>query len=86
MALHDIFVAFEAGVYYTEGDVNAATRGCSPCDMDHVQLRRMMVDYAMVDRAANGARYRRVHGYLALFNWDPAISRTRPFHRDGQTP
>jgi hypothetical protein len=45
-----------------------------------------MVDYAMADRAANGTRYRRVHGYLTPFNWDPAVPGTRPFHRDGQTP
>ncbi len=55
-------------------------------DLDKGQLMRMMVDYAMLNRAANGTRYRQVHGYLALFNWDPAIPGTRAFHPDGQTP
>jgi hypothetical protein len=85
-ALHYIVAAFEAGVCYTESDVNVAIRGRNPFDIDHVQPRRMMVDYAMLDRAANGTRYRRVHGCLALFNWDPAIPGTRPFHSEGQMP
>ena len=69
-----------------ESDVTAANRGRNPFDVDHVQLRRMMVDHAMLDCAANGTRYRRVHGYLTLFNWAPAIPGTRPFHREGKTP
>ena len=85
-ALHYILAAFEAGVYYTESDVNAAIQGRNPFDIDHVQLRRMMVDYAMLDRAADGTQYRRVHGYLALFSWDVAIPGTRPFHGDSHTP
>ena len=83
--MHYILAAFEAGVYYTESDVNAAIRGRNPFDMDHVHRRRMMADHAMLDRAANGTRSRRVHGYMALFNWYPANPGT-PFHRDGQTP
>ena len=66
----------EGGVYYSESDVNAAIRGRSPFDTDAIdkgQLRRVMVDYAMLDRAAKGTRYRRVHGNSAV-----------PLH--GQTP
>ncbi len=85
-ALHYICPAFEVGVYYTESSVNDPIRDRNPFDTDDVQLRRMMVDYAMMERAANGTRYRRVDGYLALFSWDPGIPGTRPFHRDGETP
>ena len=85
-ALHYICPTFEVGVYYTESAFNDPIRDRNPFDTDDVQLRRMMVDYAMMDRAANGTRDLRVDGYLALFSWDPGIPGTRPFHRDGETP
>ena len=64
-------------------------RGRNPFEVDDVDKalpRRMTVDCAMLDRAANGTRYRRVRGYLALFNSDPATPGTRSLHSDGQTP
>ena len=78
-ALHYILQAFEAGRDYNEAQVNASIQDRNPFDIDHVQLRRMMVDNAMLDRTADGSRYRRHHGYLAAFNWDPAIPGTCPF-------
>ncbi len=78
-ALHYILQDFETGKDYDEAQVNATIQGRSPFDIDHVQLRRMMVDNAMLDRTADGSRYRRSHGYLAMFNWDRAIPGTRPF-------
>ena len=78
-ALHYILQAFETGRDYNEAQVNAAIQGRNPFDIDHVQLRRMMVDDAMLDRTADGSQYRRHHGYLAVFNWDPDIPGTRPF-------
>ncbi len=74
-ALHYICPAFEVGVYYTESAVNDPIRDRNPFDTDDVQLRRMMVDYAMMDRAANGTRDRRVDGYLAPFQLGPGYSR-----------
>lgn len=78
-ALHYVLQAFETGRDYNEAQVNAAIQRRNPFDIDHVQLRRMMVDNAMLDRTADGSRYRRSHGYLAMFNWDRAIPGTRPF-------
>ena len=78
-ALHHILQDFETGRDYNEAQVNAIIQSRNPFDIDHVRLRRMMVDSAMLDRTADGSRYRRHHGYLALFNWDPAIPGTRPF-------
>ena len=78
-ALHYVLQAFETGRDYKEAQVNATIQGRNPFDIDHVGLRRMMVDNAMLDRTADGSRYRRSHGYLAMFNWDPAIPGTRPF-------
>ena len=78
-ALHYVLQNFETGRDYNEAEVNAVILGRNPFDIDHVQIRRMMVDSAMLDRTADGSRYRRHHGYLALFNWDPAIPGTRPF-------
>ncbi len=78
-ALHYILQSFETGKDYSEAQVNATIQDRNPFDIDHVQLRRMMVDNAMLDRTADGSRYRRHQGYLAMFNWDPAIPGTRPF-------
>ena len=78
-ALHYLLQAFETGRNYNEAQVNAAIQRRNPFDIDHVQLRRMMVDNAMLDRTADGSRYRRSHGYLAMFNWDRAIPGTHPF-------
>ncbi len=78
-ALHYILQDFETGRDYNEAQVNAVIQNRNPFDIDHVQLRRMMVDNAMLDRTVDGSRYHRHHGYLAVFNWDPAIPGTRPF-------
>ena len=78
-ALHYVLQAFETGKNYNEAQVNSVIQDRNPFDIDHVQLRRMMVDNAMLDRTADGSRYRRHHGYLAIFNWDRAIPGARPF-------
>ena len=80
VALHYILGGFETGEEYSEADVNSIIQERNLFDIDHVQIRRYMVDYAMLDRTADGSRYRRTHGYLALANWDPAIPGARPFH------
>ena len=58
---------------YTEDEVNSTIQARNPFAIDHVQIRRYLVDFAMLDRKDDGGLYRVAPGYLTLARWDPAI-------------
>ena len=58
IALVYLLRAFRIRETYTEDEVNSLILERSPFAMDHVHLRRYLVDYKMLDRRANGTGYR----------------------------
>lgn len=72
-ALHYILRAFRSGDVYSEEEVNVAILERSPFALDHVQIRRYLVDYGMLGRKSDGSEYRVARTYLALARWDPDI-------------
>ncbi len=72
-ALHYILRGFKGGVDYTEEEVNATISERNPFRIDHVQLRRFLVDYGMLGRRDDGSQYRVIHTYLSLAKWDTDI-------------
>ena len=73
VALHYSQIAFDSGQEYTERQVNTAIQRGNIFDMDHVQIRRHLVDYGMLSRSADGRTYSIFDRYLSLAEWDPVI-------------
>ncbi|MDP6455334.1 MAG: DUF2087 domain-containing protein [SAR202 cluster bacterium] len=73
VALHYFQIAFDSGQEYTERQVNTAIQRGNIFDMDHVQIRRHLVDYGMLSRSADGRTYSISERYLSLAEWDPVI-------------
>ena len=75
VALLHLLRAFKIRDTYTEGEVNSKIRDRSPFATDHVQLRRYLVDYGMLDRRGDGSEYRVGHTWMELVRLDPQLSR-----------
>ncbi len=75
-------MAFEPGREYTEPQVNNYIMDGNLFDTDHVQIRRYLVDYRMLDRSSNGKSYTTSNDYVSLADWDPMITHPhdRPTH------
>lgn len=82
VALLHLLRAFKIRDTYTEGEVNSKILDRSPFAMDHVQLRRYLVDYGMLERKKDGTGYRVGHIWMALVRLDPQLSRSPG---DGET-
>ncbi len=82
IALHYFQMAFEPGREYTEPQVNNYIMDGNLFDIDHVQIRRYLVDYRMLDRSSNGKSYTTSNDYVSLADWDPMITHPhdRPIH------
>ena len=78
IALHYFQMAFEPGATYAERQVNFAIEQGNLFEVDHVQVRRYLVDYGMLDWSADGTSYTLSQAYLSLADWDPAISQVGP--------
>ncbi len=73
IALHYFQMAFEPHRVYSEPQVNDYIKDGNLFDIDHVQIRRHLVDYRMLDRSANGKSYTTSQEYLSLADWDPLV-------------
>ena len=73
VALHYFQIAFVAGETYNEPQVNAAIQRGNIFDLDHVQIRRYLVDYGMLNRSPDGRMYQLSDAYLSLAQWDPIV-------------
>ena len=74
VALLHLLRAFKIRDTYTEDEVNSKILDRSPFAMDHVQLRRFLVDYGMLERKKDGTGYRVGHTWMALVRLDPQLS------------
>ena len=74
IALLYILRGFKVRETYTEDEVNSAIDDRSLFAIDHVQVRRYLVDYGMLERMTDGSRYRVAHTWMSLARWDPAIA------------
>lgn len=73
VALHYLLTYLEPDVAHSEEDINLLIRHRNPFGIDHVQLRRLLVDCSMLERTPDGGEYRASDGYLAEAEWDPQI-------------
>ena len=74
VALLYLLRGFRVRDTYTEDEVNSKIRDRSPFVTDHVQLRRYLVDYGMLDRRRDGSAYRVGHTWMDLVRLDPRLS------------
>jgi hypothetical protein len=78
LILYSAVRALEVGLPYTEDEINDAivqwqkSRG-SFIDLDHVTLRRYLVDLGFLDRNPSGSVYAVIHSFLEEADWDPLI-------------
>ena len=73
VALHYFQMAFSADAIYSEAEVGRAIQEGNIFATDHVQIRRHLIDYGMLQRTASGDRYRLSDSYLSLATWDPDV-------------
>ena len=73
VALHYISRGFDHGHEYSEDDVNQKIAERNMFRLDHVHLRRYLIDHLMLERSRDGARYKVSRGYLSLAQWDSEI-------------
>ncbi len=72
-ALHFVREGFEPGRAYSEHEANTTIRHFNLFEIDHVQIRRHLVDYGLLRRNSDGTGYELDRGYLDLARWDPDI-------------
>lgn len=68
---------FDPGREYREGEVNEILEDwlatfCEPYGIDHVTLRRLLVDSRLLSRTTSGASYRVTTGKIGDVDADPA--------------
>ncbi len=68
----------ELGQPYDEGEIDDAIlewqeRIGGPVDIDHVTIRRYLVDMGFLDRNPSGTVYAVIHSFLDEGEWDKAI-------------
>lgn len=73
VALHYISRGFDHGHEYSEDEVNQKIAERNLFRLDHVHLRRYLVDHLMLERSRDGAVYKVSWGYLSLAQWDSEI-------------
>ena len=78
VALHYLLIGLDAGVVYSEEEVNLAIRQRNPFAIDHVQLRRILIEHRMLERTPDGGEYRTSDGYRQFADWDSAVVEPSP--------
>jgi hypothetical protein len=78
LILYSAIRRLELGLPYTEDEVNDAIvewqkRHGGFLDLDHVTLRRYLVDLGFLDRNPSGSVYAVIHSFLEEADWDPRI-------------
>ena len=73
VALHYISRSFDQDHEYSEDEVNQRIAERNLFRLDHVHLRRYLVDHLMLERSRDGAVYKVSWGYLSLAQWDSEI-------------
>ena len=73
VTLHYLLIELEPDVTYSEEEINLAIQHRNPFGIDHVQLRRILVEHSMLERTPDGGEYRASDGYLGMAEWDPQI-------------
>ena len=73
VALHSFLMGLEPDTAYTEYEVNRIIRDRNLFAIDHVQLRRILVEHGMLQRQAAGSEYPAAEAYLHLAEWDAEI-------------
>jgi hypothetical protein len=73
VSLHYLLTHLDPDMAYSEEHINLLIQYRNPFGIDHVQLRRLLVDYSMLERTPDGGEYRASDGYLAEAEWDPQI-------------
>ena len=54
-------------------EVDRAIQAGNIFTIDHVQIRRHLIDSGMLQRTPSGDQYRLCDAYLSLTSWDPAV-------------
>ena len=72
-ALHFIREGFEPGRSYSEDEANSTIGHFNVFKIDHVQIRRQLVDCGLLRRNSDGTNYKSAREYLDLAGWDPDI-------------
>ena len=73
VALHYISRGFDHDREYSEDEVNQKIAERNLFGLDHVHLRRYLIDHLMLERTRDGAVYKVSRGYLSLAQWDSEI-------------
>ena len=73
VALHYFQMAFSPNAVYSEDEVDRAIQDGNIFATDHVQVRRHLIDYGMLQRTASADQYRLCDSYLSLASWDPTV-------------
>ena len=73
VALHRIRIGFDLAETYTEEHVNSGITARNLFDIDHVEIRRYLEDYGMMDRQPDGRSYWASDEYLNEAEWSPEI-------------
>ena len=71
--MHYIWRGFDHDHEYPEDEVNQKIAERNLFRLDHVHLRRYLVDHLMLERSRDGAVYKVSWGYLSLAQWDSEI-------------
>ncbi|MAP39414.1 MAG: hypothetical protein CL879_07330 [Dehalococcoidia bacterium] len=76
IAAHYFQIAFVSSETYSEPQVNTAIRRGNAFKVDHVQIRRYLVDSGMIARCADDKAFSLSEALLALADWVPVVSVT----------
>ena len=74
IALHYCQIAFVSSETYSEPQVNTAIRRGNALKVDHVQIRRFLVDSGITARCADDKEYSLSEALLALADWVAVVS------------
>ena len=78
LILYSAIRSLELGLPYSEDEINEAiiawqSRHGGFLDLDHVTVRRYLVDLGFLDRNPSGSVYAVIHSFLEEADWDPQI-------------
>ena len=76
LTLPYIQVPSDSSETYGEPQVNATIQRGKILELDHVEIRRHLVDYGIIARSVDGENYSFSEEFSAVANWDFVVSVT----------